>query len=215
MKIYKNGELVENYRNDLHNTFSPKHHIPHFVPSYKNLYRNQLCTNKGLLFSIAIILIFSFLIGLGFNYRIQKLTAEITALKAQIETGATVAAGYADYSTQLETGLVGCYANLPQRKVITGKVSYYSQSGCLGCSPNQKMANGEIFNEDANTIAFNKAPLNTWVTVKNTDNGKSIQARVTDRGGFEKYNRIADLSKMVCEYIECKTDISTIEFSWN
>lgn len=88
----------------------------------------------------------------------------------------------------------------------TGFVSYYSEDGCVGCNPNQIMANGEKFDEDAYTIAFNKLPLNTEVVVTNTETGQSVIATVTDRGGFESLGRIADLSKATMEIIEAKTD---------
>lgn len=75
-----------------------------------------------------------------------------------------------------------------------GEASYYSADGCLGCSTNQVMANGEIFNQWAKTLAFMRLPLNSVVLVTNLENGISSLARVTDRGGFEPYGRIADLS---------------------
>lgn len=92
-----------------------------------------------------------------------------------------------------------------------GKVSHYSRAGCLGCSATLTMANGQELNDDAYTIAFNHLPLNTKVRLTNLSNGKSVEAIVTDRGGFEKYGRIADLTLAVARALESKTDVSIIK----
>lgn len=93
----------------------------------------------------------------------------------------------------------------------TGFVSHYSENGCLGCSATLTMANGERFDETKMTLAFNHLPMNTVVRVTNLDNGKTIIARVTDRGGFEKYGRLADLSLALATHLEAKTDVSKIK----
>lgn len=95
--------------------------------------------------------------------------------------------------------------------VWTGKVSHYSRSGCIGCSATLTMANGQELKDEAFTIAFNQAKLNSKVRLTNLDNGKTVEAVVTDRGGFEKYNRIADLTLAVAGALESKTDVSTIK----
>jgi len=95
--------------------------------------------------------------------------------------------------------------------VWTGKVSHYSRSGCIGCSATLTMANGQELKDEGLTIAFNHAKLNSKVRLTNLDNGKTIIATVTDRGGFEKYNRIADLTLAVAGALESKTDVSTIK----
>lgn len=91
-----------------------------------------------------------------------------------------------------------------------GYVSHYSRSGCLGCSATLTMANGETLDDDRATIAFNWLPMNTRVRITNTDNGKSIEAIVTDTGGFNRLNRIADLVPAVANYLETKTDRSLV-----
>lgn len=98
-----------------------------------------------------------------------------------------------------------------------GKVSYYSHAGCLGCSENQTMGNGEAFDEDAMTIAIpcedildRKHRYNTQVLVRNVDTGKAVQARITDCGGFSKYNRVADVSKGIYTLLGIKTDRTNI-----
>lgn len=91
-----------------------------------------------------------------------------------------------------------------------GKVSYYTRAGCLGCSPTLTMANGEPLDDTKLTIAFNKVKLNSMVKITNLDNNKSVVAKVTDTGGFERLGRIADLGLAVKDTIEAKTDTSSI-----
>lgn len=92
-----------------------------------------------------------------------------------------------------------------------GFVSYYSEAGCIGCREDQLMANGVKFDENAMTLAFNHLPLNTKVKVINTETGAEVIATVTDRGGFEKYNRIADLSLGLARALSVKTDDTIIK----
>lgn len=93
----------------------------------------------------------------------------------------------------------------------TGKVSYYSHDGCLGCGANQITASGEKFDEGDMTLAFNRLPMKTMVLVTNLDTGTSIVAKVNDRGGFERHSRIADLSKGLFIALGAKTDITKIK----
>ena len=92
-----------------------------------------------------------------------------------------------------------------------GKVSTYSRKGCLGCSKTLTMANGEPLDDNRLTIAFNRLPLNTQVKITNLDTGASVIATVTDRGGFERHGRIADLTIATATAIGAKTDTSTIK----
>lgn len=91
-----------------------------------------------------------------------------------------------------------------------GKVSHYSTTGCLGCSATLTMANGQTLDDNAFTIAFNWLPLSSQVRVTNLDNGKSVIATVTDTGGFNTLNRIADLVPAVANVLETKTDVSQV-----
>jgi rare lipoprotein A (peptidoglycan hydrolase) len=92
-----------------------------------------------------------------------------------------------------------------------GRVSWYGHGAdCTGCDPNEIMANGQKFDENAMTLAFNYLPMNTRVRVKNLDNGANTIATVTDTGGFEEYGRIADLSKGLMQELNATTDKSTI-----
>lgn len=101
-------------------------------------------------------------------------------------------------------------------RVVTswvGKASYYSEAGCGGCSPSRIMANGQRFNENAYTIAFMKLPLNTNVLVTNLSTNLTVEALVTDRGGFERHDRIVDVSLAVAKAIQLQTDRSIIKVS--
>ena len=92
-----------------------------------------------------------------------------------------------------------------------GKVSHYSYAGCQGCSPDRRMANGEILSDFRPTIAFNWLPMNTRVLITNLHNGKSIEAIVTDTGGFNSLGRIADLTPVIYNYLETKTDVTDVK----
>lgn len=97
----------------------------------------------------------------------------------------------------------------------SGVASYYSWEGCLGCNPKRIMANGEQLNDNRLTLAFNHLPLNKTVKVCNTKNRKCVNAKITDRGGFNSLgrkmskvgnnglNRIADLSVATRDSISC------------
>lgn len=91
-----------------------------------------------------------------------------------------------------------------------GKVSHYSRAGCLGCSPTLTMANGQPLDDNAMTIAFNWLPMNTQVRVTNMDTGVSVEATVTDTGGFNRLGRMADLVPAVANALGTKTDITNV-----
>jgi rare lipoprotein A (peptidoglycan hydrolase) len=97
-----------------------------------------------------------------------------------------------------------------EKKSWKGFVSHYSKAGCLGCSANLTMANGETLDDNRATIAFNWLPMNTQVRITNLSNGKSMVATVTDTGGFNRLNRIADLVPAVANTLETKTDQSLV-----
>jgi len=99
-----------------------------------------------------------------------------------------------------------CESEIPIGRILgrwQGVASYYSEAGCLGCSPNLTMANGETFKDYGFTVAFNKLPLDTWVTVRNMETDDITYARITDTGGFESLGRIIDLSPAVKKAIGC------------
>lgn len=86
---------------------------------------------------------------------------------------------------------------------LIGLASFYSIAGCLGCSPTFTMANGERLDDTKLTVAYNHAPLNSYIGIINRDNLKYTIAKVTDRGGFEKYGKIIDLSLATKEALGC------------
>ena len=102
------------------------------------------------------------------------------------------------------------YIYAPRRHLVnpkprwTGIASWYSRKHCLGCSNDLRMANGKQLNDTKPTIAFNKLPLGTKVRVRNLENNMVTTATITDRGGFERYNRIADLTLAVKNKINCE-----------
>jgi len=102
-----------------------------------------------------------------------------------------------------------------------GIASYYSEEGCIGCPPHfdengklfYRTANGEVFNDENKTIAFNELPLGTIVRVRNLENNMIVKVPVTDRHGAdnEKYGwRIADLSLGTKKAINC-SDLCEVE----
>ena len=99
----------------------------------------------------------------------------------------------------------------PTPLTYEGEASYYWTGGCLGCGEKQIMANGEQLDDTKLTMALPPEEvrkhklLNDEFTVTNKANGKSVTVRVTDTGGFAKYNRVADLSKATKEAIDCKS----------
>lgn len=90
-----------------------------------------------------------------------------------------------------------------EAKVLEGNASYYSTTGCLGCSPTLTMANGEPLDDSKITVAYNRAPLNSYVTVTNILTMQSVRAKVTDRGGFERHGKLIDLSVATKNAIGC------------
>jgi len=101
--------------------------------------------------------------------------------------------------------------------LYSGKVSYYSHAGCLGCGESQTMGNGEAFDENALTLAIpceditsGKYKYNTKVKLVNQDNMRASEATITDCGGFSKYDRVADLSLGLAEKLQATTDKSEI-----
>jgi len=74
------------------------------------------------------------------------------------------------------------------------KKTYYGVSSWYGPNFHGKLtANGEVFDMYGVTAAHKKLPLNTVAKVTNTDNGKSVILRITDRGPFVK-GRVLDCS---------------------
>lgn len=86
---------------------------------------------------------------------------------------------------------------------VSGLASYYSREGCLGCSATLTMANGDPLDDGALTVAYNRAKLNSYVTITNLKTKLSVQAKVTDRGGFERHGKIVDLTIATRDALGC------------
>lgn len=94
--------------------------------------------------------------------------------------------------------------------LLSGQASYYSTTGCLGCSKTLTMANGQRLDDRKQTIALTPAIvrkyklLNKQVVIVNPKTGISTVAKVTDTGGFARYNRVADLTIATRDAIGCE-----------
>lgn len=80
----------------------------------------------------------------------------------------------------------------------TGMASWYGDD-----FHNKRTANGETYNMRAITAAHRTLPLPSIVKVTNLENGRSIIARVNDRGPYVK-NRIIDVSEKGAELLGYK-----------
>ena len=92
--------------------------------------------------------------------------------------------------------LVSCQSNLQFNNMsFTGH--HYKARGIAswyGSKFNKKRtANGEHYNMYAMTAAHRTLPLNSYVRVKNLNNGRTVVVRINDRGPFFS-RRIIDLS---------------------
>ena len=88
-------------------------------------------------------------------------------------------------------------------RVRRGLASYYSRDGCLGCSETLTMANGEPLDDNRLTVAYNDAPINSFVRVRNVKTEQMIRAKVTDTGGFKRHGKIIDLTIATRDAIGC------------
>lgn len=65
----------------------------------------------------------------------------------------------------------------------------------------QRAANGEIYDMNQLTAAHRTLPFDTVVQVRNRDNGRRVEVRITDRGPFIK-GRIIDLSHAAAKQLD-------------
>ena len=89
----------------------------------------------------------------------------------------------------------GAYKGEP-RYTERGLASWYGR-GFHG----KQAANGEIYDMHELTAAHRTLPFDTVVQVRNRDNGKRVEVRITDRGPFVK-GRIIDLSKEAARQLD-------------
>lgn len=94
---------------------------------------------------------------------------------------------------------------------LQGNASWYSRAGCYKCSKSLRMANGQPLDDNKLTIALSPenvrrySLMNKFVGVINVTTKKSVIAKVTDTGGFARYNRVADLGIAVKNSLGCKS----------
>lgn len=65
----------------------------------------------------------------------------------------------------------------------------------------KQAANGEIYDQNKLTAAHRTLPFGTIVRVRNRDNGRHVEVRITDRGPFVR-GRIIDLSKEAARQLD-------------
>jgi rare lipoprotein A (peptidoglycan hydrolase) len=99
----------------------------------------------------------------------------------------------------------------PQREPVgekfRGYASWYGEK-----YHGKQTANGEIFDMNLMTAAHKTLPMNTMISVKNLENGKSVIVRINDRGPFVD-DRVLDLSKKAGEKLDIfKTGIIYVEY---
>jgi rare lipoprotein A len=96
----------------------------------------------------------------------------------------------------VSAAIVGCSTAPPKESADkwigyteNGEASFYADK-----HENRKTASGERYNHDLKTAAHRTIPLGSTINVTNIANGKSVVAKVNDRGPFAQ-GRIVDLSK--------------------
>ena len=148
----------------------------------------RLC-NKNFLLGCAVVMLLS---ACSSTKKIQyeTLNEEVTAIKQEggvYKVGNTYTALGQKYTPREDYN----YSE-------TGVASWYGSD-----FHNKRTANGEIYNMHAITAAHRTLPLPSIVRVTNLENGRSIIARVNDRGPYVK-NRIIDLSQKGAELLGYK-----------
>ena len=138
---------------------------------------------------------------------LQFETASFNQIRVQlVDTLRTRAAVQIDTSILKEVkdtayifDLVSGYHFKKSGKNIKGVASFYSVSldGTL-------TATGEKFRNEKLTAASNNLPLNTWVLVTNTKNGKTVILRINDRmhPRMAKKGRVVDVSVRVARKLD-------------
>ena len=91
---------------------------------------------------------------------------------------------------------------------ISGTASWYG-----GNFHGKRTASGEIYNMYSLTAAHMSLPFGSKVQVTNRESGKSVVVKINDRGAFDKYGRVIDLSKKANQMINCnlcKVDLKVL-----
>lgn len=128
MKITKNGVLVETVgRNDIHNTFSPKHHKPYMRPGYKGKWNAQLNNNKILLFANAITATFGIIMYLGMDIRYDRLKADLGALQSEFDRNVALSEQSVLQYNNLLVEYASVSAKLEEKKLSSRALAHTKQ----------------------------------------------------------------------------------------
>lgn len=100
-----------------------------------------------------------------------------------------------DYITRGDVAELIYRTKKSEEGVRFGKVTFYGDA-----FHGRGTAFGETFDQNAMTAAHLTLPYNTMIKVTNSENGKSVEVRINDRGPFTE-GRILDLSKAAFELI--------------
>jgi len=106
---------------------------------------------------------------------------------------------YAVVATSIALSLAGCASSdahpttTPSRQPTKGKVEEGLASWYGPGFHGRHTASGEVFDMHALTAAHRTLPLGTLIEVRNLENGRTLVARVNDRGPWVR-SRIVDLS---------------------
>jgi len=147
-------------------------------------------THKPLVLSLAALLMLTACSSAPRNYDYADLAEEVHSIKTNggvYKVGTTYTALGQTYTPREDYN----YSE-------TGMASWYGKD-----FHNKKTANGETYDMRAITAAHRTLPLPSIVRVTNLENGRSIIARVNDRGPYVK-NRIIDLSEKGAELLGYK-----------
>lgn len=111
-------------------------------------------------------------------------------------------------STSERVPVGGGYRKVGKPYIIAGRLyqpsdpTHYSETGLASWYGEdfhgRLTANGEVFNTFSVSAAHPTLPMPSYVRVTNLNNGRSIIARVNDRGPFHS-NRLLDVSERVAE----------------
>ncbi len=89
--------------------------------------------------------------------------------------------------------------SVPKTYSATGTASWYGAD-----FHGRKTANGELFDTESITAAHRTLPMPSYIRVTNVTNGRSIIARVNDRGPFHS-KRLIDVSEPVAKALAFRT----------
>jgi hypothetical protein len=75
----------------------------------------------------------------------------------------------------------------------------------------RRTANGEVYDMHGVSAAHRFLPFDTWVLVRNLDNGRELEVRINDRGPFVR-KRIVDLSRAGADALDMvRSGVANVE----